>query len=136
MGLGIVKSGVTQNIHGEAALLRMAEVATAFGAETVADDARSVAERVSQGRFYVACLGQFKRGKSTLLNALVGQKVLPTGVIPVTTVPTIVRYGAQPSARVRFPAGEWSEIPINDVEQYVSEENNPENTKEIGRAHV
>ena len=46
-----------------------------------------MAERVSEGRFYVACIGQFKRGKSSVLNALVGDRVLPTGVVPVTTVP-------------------------------------------------
>jgi septin family protein len=44
--------------------------------------------RVVEGRFYLACVGQFKRGKSTLINALIGQEVVPTGFIPVTAVPT------------------------------------------------
>src|SRR5208282_22628 len=93
------------NSHGESALLRLGELAEEFEAEQVAADARSVAERVSEGRFYVACIGQFKRGKSSVLNALVGDSVLPTGVVPVTTVPTIVRYGSHVAARVRFEAG-------------------------------
>lgn len=78
-----------ENSHGESELLRLAEFAEEFDAEQVAADARSVAERVSGGRFYVACIGQFKRGKSSLLNALVGDNVLPTGVVPVTAAPTI-----------------------------------------------
>jgi ribosome biogenesis GTPase A len=45
-------------------------------------------ERLSQGRFHLAVLGQFKRGKSTLLNALVGESILPVGVVPLTAAPT------------------------------------------------
>jgi|SRR5208282_1252793 len=98
--------GPPENSYGESALLRLAELAEEFAAEQVAADARSVAERISEGRFYVACIGQFKRGKSSVLNALVGDSVLPTGIVPVTAVPTIVRYGRRAAARVRFAAGE------------------------------
>jgi GTP-binding protein EngB required for normal cell division len=111
--------------------LRLAVLAEGFDAEQVAADARSVAERVSEGRFYVACLGQFKRGKSSVLNALVGENVLPTGVVPVTTVPTIVRYGSRVSARVRFETGGWTDIPVETAAEYVSEEKNPENAKHV-----
>ena len=67
-----------------------AELAQELGAEPVAEEARELATRVSEGRFYVACIGQFKRGKSTLLNALVGHEVVPTGFVPVTAVPTVI----------------------------------------------
>ena len=84
--------------HGESALTRLAELADQFDAEQVAADARSLAERVSEGLFYVACIGQFKRGKSSILNALVGNSVLPTGVVPVTTVPTMpMKFAGWPS---------------------------------------
>src|ERR1700677_2700338 len=116
-----------QNSHGESALLRLAELADEFDAGQVAADARSLAERVSEGRFYVACIGQFKRGKSSVLNALVGDSILPTGVVPVTAVPTIVRYSRRAAARVRFEGGEWTGVPIKTVDEYVSEEKNPEN---------
>ena len=58
----------------------------------VADEARALAERIVAGRFFVACVGQFKRGKSTVLNALVNDRVLPTGVTPVTSVVTMLRF--------------------------------------------
>jgi predicted GTPase len=125
------------NSHGEGALLRMAELADEFGATNVATDARSVAERVSEGRFYVACIGQFKRGKSSVLNALVGDNVLPTGVVPVTTVPTIVRHGSHRAARVRFEtAAGWKDIPVNTVDEYVSEDKNPENAKHVAALEI
>jgi GTP-binding protein EngB required for normal cell division len=122
--------------HGESALLRLAELAEEFDAEQVAADARSVAERVSEGRFYVACIGQFKRGKSTVLNALVGQNVLPTGVVPVTTIPTIIRHGARLVARVRFETSGWTDTPVEAVVEYVSEEKNPENEKRVAALEI
>ncbi len=126
-----------ENSHGESALLRLAQLADQFDAEQVAADARSVAERVSEGRFYVACIGQFKRGKSSVLNALVGDNTLPTGVVPVTTVPTIVRCGNHAAARVRFEAaGSWTHIPLESVDKYVSEEKNPENAKHVAALEI
>ncbi|MGB9403656.1 MAG: dynamin family protein, partial [Candidatus Acidiferrales bacterium] len=119
-------------IHvGDARLLRLAEIAAEFDADHIARSARSVAERVSEGRFFVACVGQFKRGKSTLLNALVGRAILPAGVVPITSVPTILRYGAKLSARLRLGAEDWRDIPLSAVEEYVSEEKNPENKKGV-----
>ncbi len=60
------------NMDGAWRLLRLAGLAQEVEAEPVAEEARELAARVSEGRFYVACVGQFKRGKSTLLNALIG----------------------------------------------------------------
>ncbi|MFZ0923818.1 MAG: dynamin family protein [Candidatus Acidiferrales bacterium] len=125
-----VRQDVLRNT-GELALHRLAQLAAEFGAERIAITARSIAERVSEGRFYVACVGQFKRGKSTLLNALVDQAVLPVGVVPVTAVPTIIRYGECLGARVRFADADWADISVSAVTQYVSEEQNPENAKRI-----
>ena len=57
------------------ALGRIAAISGELGAEGIAIEANELAERVSEGRFYVACVGQFKRGKSTLLNALKMPKI-------------------------------------------------------------
>jgi GTP-binding protein EngB required for normal cell division len=125
------RPGTLQDAPGEAALYRLAELAAQFGAEHIACNARSLAERVSEGRFYVACVGQFKRGKSTLLNALIGHAVLPTAVVPVTTVPTVIRHGKQLAARVRLHGDTWTDMTVGAVEEYVSEAKNPENAKGV-----
>lgn len=117
-------------------LQRLAEIAREFGSEWVADDASGLAERVTEGRFYVACIGQFKRGKSTVLNALLGDSVLPAGVVPITAVPTVVRFGRTRSARVRFRGGNWLEVKPEELQQYVSEEHNPENAKGVAGVEV
>jgi GTPase Era involved in 16S rRNA processing len=121
---------------GASRLLRLAVWAEALGADTVAQEARELAARVSEGRFYVACVGQFKRGKSTLINALIGAPVLPTGFIPVTAVPTVIRFGARTHARIRTRNGAWLDMPVAELKQYVTEELNPENRKQVQGAEV
>jgi GTP-binding protein EngB required for normal cell division len=105
------------------------KVALEAGSPALAEDAHSVAARVAEGLFYVVCLGEFKRGKSTLLNALVGREVLPAGVIPVTSAVTILRYGSAIEARVRLSGGEVRHIGLAEVADYVTEEKNPENLR-------
>jgi len=117
-------------------LLRIASLAEQFNDDQITEDARSAAERIAEGRFYVACVGQFKRGKSTLLNALIGEPILPSGVVPVTAVPTILRFGESLGARVRLRSGEWTDIAIADIEGYVSEVRNPENSKGVAGLEV
>jgi GTP-binding protein EngB required for normal cell division len=123
-------------IDGASRLLRLGRLAQELGTEPVAEEARELAARVSEGRFYVACVGQFKRGKSTLLNALVGHEVVPTGFIPVTAVPTVIRFGDQPHARVRMRDGSWQDVVMSDLKEYVTEELNPENKKAVDGAEV
>jgi GTP-binding protein EngB required for normal cell division len=111
-------------------LARLAEIAEALGEGSTGGEVRQLVARINEGRFFVACVGQFKRGKSTLLNALVGEEILPTGVVPVTTVPTVLRYGEQKAARVLIES-KWKTIRPEDLPQYVSEELNPENKKRV-----
>jgi hypothetical protein len=123
-------------VGGAARLLRLGRLAQELGTESVAEEASELAARVSEGRFYVACIGQFKRGKSTLLNALVGYAVVPTGFVPVTAVPTVIRFGDELHARVRMRDGAWRDVAMTDLKAYVTEELNPENKKAVDGAEV
>ena len=102
----------------------------------VADEAAKLAERVAARRFFVACVGQFKRGKSTLLNALVDDRVLPAGVTPVTSAVTILRQGNNRRATVFYAAGLNEDIPVDDVPLYVTEEHNHENARGVAAVEV
>jgi GTP-binding protein EngB required for normal cell division len=113
----------------EAATERLRALAQAAEAPDLAVEAGILAERLGEQRFHVACVGQFKRGKSTLVNALVGEPILPTGVVPVTTVPTVLRHGL-PGARVRFAHG-WVSISPSAIAEYATEQLNPGNRKAV-----
>lgn len=118
------------------ALGALERIALALDATTLADDVRAVAERIDERRFYVAVLGQFKRGKSTLINALAGQPLLPTGVAPVTSVVTIVKHGPRVAARVRSRAAGWEPWAPEDLAAIVAEQGNPANTRGIVAVEV
>jgi GTP-binding protein EngB required for normal cell division len=79
----------------------------------------------------VAILGQFKAGKSSFINSLIGQDVLPVGVIPVTTVITRLRHGDRPLAVVTRFDGSTVEVPVDEVGEFISEEKNPANAKNV-----
>jgi ribosome biogenesis GTPase A len=121
---------------GASRLIGLANLGDDLGASPVAAEARELSARVSEGRFYVTCVGQFKRGKSTLINALIGCPVLPTGFIPVTAVPTVIRFGDRLRARIRTREGSWNDIPVSELKQYVTEELNPENHKGVQGAEA
>ncbi|MBN1337574.1 MAG: dynamin family protein [Deltaproteobacteria bacterium] len=115
------------------ALARLADEA---GSPRVAAEVRSLADRVGDGRFFVACVGQFKRGKSSLVNALVGEPLLPVGVVPVTAAVTVVRYGPARDARVRFASGEVAEVDPGSLADWVTEAKNPENVKGVAGVEI
>lgn len=66
-------------------------------------------QRLREQRCYLAVLGQFKRGKSTLVNALLGEAVLPTAVVPLTSIPTFLHGGERLAAQVVFDNGKPEE---------------------------
>jgi GTP-binding protein EngB required for normal cell division len=129
-------AATSPSLARERGLRALGELAKESGAQAIASEAEALAARIAEGRFYVACIGQFKRGKSTLLNALTGTNVLPMGVAPVTAVITVVRYGERAAARVQFEGGIWREIDPADLAAYVAEEHNPKNVKRVVAAEV
>lgn len=109
---------------------RLAAIAGELDDRDLAGEATAERQRLLEARFFAACVGQFKRGKSTLINALVGEDVLPVGVIPVTSVVTILSYGQAPSATVRLASGETRPISLEDIGDFVDERRNLHNTRE------
>jgi small GTP-binding protein len=96
---------------------------------------RSVEERERTQRFHIAVVGEFKRGKSTLLNALLGRTVVPTGVLPLTSVATEVRYGAGTATAVGLDGSE-TQIDVSEVADYVTEAGNPDNVRGVERVVI
>lgn len=95
-----------------------------------------IRHNLQQEHFRLVILGQFKRGKSTFINALLGQTIVPTDVIPVTAVITEIHYGPVSEAQVYFLGGSVQTIPLDQVDQYVSESQNPKNQKKVDKIAI
>ena len=99
-------------------------------------------DRLAQGRFHLAVLGQFKRGKSSLLNALLGEPLLPTGVLPLTAIPTKLRHGTDWRLRVVRQNGRREihsgslDLVAHTLMQTVTERENPGNRLGISQVEV
>ncbi len=96
----------------------------ATGAEREALTA--LAERLRAERLRILVVGEAKRGKSTLVNALLGREVLPAGVTPLTAVATTVVQGAD-GIEVAFRDGRRDSYPLDAIEDYGTERGNPGN---------
>lgn len=76
-----------------------------LGLESTIDDLKLVSRNLGEGVFRLLVLGDMKRGKSTFLNALIGENVLPTDVNPCTAVLTVLSYGQDKRVTVHFKDG-------------------------------
>jgi predicted GTPase len=100
--------------------------------------------RLATGQLQLAVLGQFKRGKSTVINALLGSAVLPTGAIPLTAMATFIAWSPRSFARITFktqrsPEELHSENPDTIrkfLGRFATEESNPKNRLGVDRVDL
>ncbi len=72
-----------------------------------------ISERLEDQRFSIGITGVMNAGKSTMLNALLGQEVLGTAVVPETANLTVIKYAKEPYAVVNF----WNEKEWANIEE-------------------
>lgn len=87
------------------------------------EDTRRLREtlgRLMEGAFSIAVVGEFKRGKSTLINALLGSSALPMDVLPATAAITRIVYGRTPEAVLHWREGAIERIPLEALSDYVT----------------
>ena len=89
--------------------LEAAEASGKLGLETDSQDISFASENLRQGVFRVLVLGDMKRGKSTFINVLIGEKLLPSDVNPCTALLTILRFGLTKKVTVYFKEGRYPE---------------------------
>jgi GTPase SAR1 family protein len=123
---------------------RLAEVAAVFerlGRADLAERARTAANRLKRPATIVCVVGEFKQGKSSLVNALLGQRACPVDDDLATSAITLVRFGETTSAQVRRHASDGGEsiteaIPLDSIGTWVSEAGNPGNRAGVERVEI
>jgi GTP-binding protein EngB required for normal cell division len=108
----------------------------ALGAERDREQLAALLDRLDAARLRVLVVGEAKRGKSTLVNALLGRDLLPSGVTPLTAVTTTVRHGDDERAEVRFLDGHDEKHPLAVLSDLVTERGNPGNRRRIAGVTV
>jgi len=112
----------------------LSTLARTYGDDSLRQDVAFIIDQASSQTASVAVLGQFKRGKSTLLNALLGEDVLPTGRLPLTGATTRIVHGDVAELHVHYCNGSKAKEPVADLAKFVTEERNPRNR--LGVAYV
>jgi len=105
--------------------------------EREAEACRQLMAQLAEDRFALAVVGQFKRGKSSLMNAIIGRDLLPTGVLPLTSAITVLKYGPRERLTiVREGVPYPEEAPVSSLAEYVTEKGNPGNVKKVIQASL
>lgn len=113
---------------------KLGEIAARWELADVLSFLGDAAARLDEPAFRLIVLGAYKRGKSTLINALLGHAALPVGVVPLTSVATEVRHRPVPGVEIEFLDGRREAVATETLPDYVSEAGNPRNQRGVRRA--
>lgn len=100
------------------------ELLRSAGRTDLADRAQAARVRAARPNTVVCIVGEFKQGKSSLLNALIGQELCPVDDDIATAALTLVRHGEQADAVVRYAGDDEPKaerIAVDEVATYVTE---------------
>ncbi|HEY8076705.1 MAG TPA: dynamin family protein [Labilithrix sp.] len=101
------------------ALQELADVATGLGAKSLKERVeRELVKKMEEDRFHLVVVGEFNHGKTTFVNALLGESVLPVGVTPTTAAIHHLKYSDAPEATVVFQSGKRESIPFGDTKRF------------------
>jgi GTPase SAR1 family protein len=133
-----VLAGYEARKHALAQILREVNAAaTRVKQETLERAVLELTKKLADDRFYLTVVGQFSRGKSTLMNAILGRDYLPSGIVPVTSAVTAVSYGTRERVILRIAGSNLtSEIGIHELADFITERSNPGNRNRIEMAEV
>jgi hypothetical protein len=120
-----------------AALLREATERQPPRGEAALAEVRALFARIAADRFSIAVLGRFSRGKTSLLNALLGRAWLPVGLLPLTSVITQVHYGSEPKAVLWYHGSNlFLDAPLAELDRHITERGNPGNAQGVRLCEV
>jgi len=101
------------------ALSELGEVATLLGAKTLKERIdRDLVRKLEQDRFQLVVVGEFNHGKSSFVNALLGESALAVGVTPTTAAIHHLKYAETPEATVVYTSGRRESLPFDEVKKF------------------
>ena len=104
----------------EASLEALSGICGELGMDNCVETLKDVRLRLQSRVFTIGVVGEFKRGKSTLVNALLGKDILPASVVPTTAAPNRICWGDKPGVTLRYKDGQEQEIEVDELRLYVT----------------
>ncbi len=101
-------------------LYNLSSVLEVLPSEEMRDKINQTLSLIQEKNLQVAVIGEFRRGKSSLINALLGMTVLPVDIEPTTAAINRITYGPKPKAIIYFKNGKETEVPIDKISEYVT----------------
>ena len=117
----------------------VAALATDLGRNDFAQRLAAASARVRRPATIVCVVGEFKQGKSSLVNALLGRAICPVDDDIATSAITLIRYGPEPRVEVRRRVDEGvvvETVQPSELTQWVSERGNPDNVRNVERVDI
>ena len=105
-----VTTGITQ----------MDEVCRHLSMDAQADELSGIGQRLKEHVFSVGIMGEFKRGKSTVINALLGSKIIPADIMPCSATLNYIRWDASKYAEVKFKDGSTKNVSVEELSDYIT----------------
>ena len=101
------------------ALAALSDVAERVGAKSLRERVeRDLVKKLEEDRFHLVVVGEFNHGKSSFVNALLGETALAVGVTPTTAAIHHLKYAETPSAEVVYSSGKRESIPFGEVRKF------------------
>jgi ribosome biogenesis GTPase A len=86
-----------------------------FNFKNISELIDDLLNRLENNFFRIAVVGCFNRGKSTFINALLGQEVLPSDILATTATISRIAYRLTPGVKIYFKDGSNQEIKISEL---------------------
>ena len=102
------------------ALLDMNALCTEMHLFDQGSQMKKLADQLQAHRFAVGVMGEFRRGKSTVINSLLGEKVMPSDIRPCSATMNRVTYGEEKKATINMKDGSNTNISIEELPRYVT----------------
>lgn len=101
-------------------LVQMQKIAQEMNLEETAKQLENSRKKLEARKFAVGILGEFKRGKSTVINSLLEKEIMPADILPTSATMNRVTYDMQPHVKLKMRDGSTMEIGIDDLPNYVT----------------